>query len=133
VDHPPEVLIVDDFALGRTLAERQLRRAGYAVTAASSGEEALELARRRPPDAIVSDIRMPGMSGLDLLEAIRRDITLAHVPFLIVAGAIDDDERQRATSLDATCLDRSSDMREALHALAVALHLTEPLDEPPAA
>ena len=78
------VLVVDDeAAISRSLA-RVLGMAGHAVTTASSGEEAIAALAAQPFDVILSDIRMPGMSGLSLLRAVRaRD---ADIPVAFMTG-----------------------------------------------
>ncbi|MBX3357213.1 MAG: sigma-54-dependent Fis family transcriptional regulator [Phycisphaeraceae bacterium] len=65
------VLVVDDKELMRDSVAATLTRAGMTVITASSGEAAVELAAKRRPDAIVTDLRMPGMTGIDLLEQVR--------------------------------------------------------------
>jgi DNA-binding NtrC family response regulator len=66
------VLVVDDDPVLRRLVTDQAARMGFDSTAASSGEEALELVGRNDFDVVLLDIRMPGMSGLDALREIRR-------------------------------------------------------------
>ena len=67
----PTVLVVDDREVDRRLLERALTAAGYEVTEAASGNEALALIRNRPFDAAVVDLRLPGMEGIDLLRLIK--------------------------------------------------------------
>jgi EAL domain-containing protein (putative c-di-GMP-specific phosphodiesterase class I) len=79
------VLVVDDDdALARSVS-RLLQRAGYEVTVANDGAEAVELVTRQPFDVIVSDIQMPRMSGVDLLRIVRTyDLD---VPVILMTGA----------------------------------------------
>ncbi len=65
------VLIVDDEPAITVSLAKKLRREGYECLTANSGQEALELLASGPLDIVVSDVRMPGMSGLDLLKAIK--------------------------------------------------------------
>lgn len=65
------ILIVDDDHHLRQGFERLLAEEGYDVRAASSGEQALALVRERLPDCVIMDVRMPGMDGLDALQAMR--------------------------------------------------------------
>ncbi len=65
------VLVVDDEPAITVSLAKKLRREGYDCLTANSGEEALELLASGPLDIVVSDVRMPGMSGLDLLKAIK--------------------------------------------------------------
>jgi two-component system, NtrC family, response regulator HydG len=65
------ILVVDDDESNRVTLERLLRREGFAVHHASSGREAIDLLRSRAIDLVLTDLKMPGMSGLDLLRAVR--------------------------------------------------------------
>ena len=78
------ILLIDDDGGVRETTGRMLRNAGHLVEAASSGEQGFELARTGAFDLILSDMRMPGMSGLDLLRSLRE----AHVDaaFIIMTG-----------------------------------------------
>jgi len=66
------VLIVEDDEMIREMMDFTLTQAGYTVASASSGEAALELARRMKFSAILLDIHMPRMSGVDVLRALKR-------------------------------------------------------------
>src|SRR5215813_8784131 len=67
----PRVLIVDDEQAILRAYTRILSSNGYAVSTAPSGELALELFAREPVDVIVTDLTMPGMTGIDFLRAVR--------------------------------------------------------------
>jgi len=67
----PRILVIDDDTAVRDSTERILRGAGHSVQTASSGEEGLALASRGAFDVILSDMKMPGMSGLDVLRQLR--------------------------------------------------------------
>ncbi len=69
-----KILVVDDHPIVRETIEDILNREGYNITSAESGEQALELMHKEKYDILLSDIKMPGMSGLDLLEKARREI-----------------------------------------------------------
>ncbi|MCX7044880.1 MAG: sigma-54 dependent transcriptional regulator [Candidatus Sumerlaeota bacterium] len=66
-----QVVIADDDAGLRVLMRHALERSGYQVTEARDGQEAVELAEARPPDAMILDVRMPRMTGLEALELVR--------------------------------------------------------------
>jgi two-component system, NtrC family, nitrogen regulation response regulator GlnG len=68
---PLDVWIVDDDASIRWVLERALKQAGMDATAFENAESVLHALRREEPDVLVTDIRMPGKSGLDLLDEIR--------------------------------------------------------------
>ncbi|MFG0257331.1 MAG: sigma-54-dependent transcriptional regulator [Phycisphaerales bacterium JB043] len=65
------VLVVDDKEMLRDSVGVTLQRAGFTVLAAGGGEQALDIIHRRRPDAIVTDLKMPGMTGVELLEHVR--------------------------------------------------------------
>jgi response regulator RpfG family c-di-GMP phosphodiesterase len=67
----PSVYVVDDEPQICGLLTRILEREGYAVRAFTSGQEALDAARADPPDLVVTDLMMPGMTGLELVRAVR--------------------------------------------------------------
>jgi EAL domain-containing protein (putative c-di-GMP-specific phosphodiesterase class I) len=78
------ILVVDDDPAVLKMTRRRLERQGHRVVACTSGQEALEKLTRETFDAMVSDIRMPGMTGMDLLRAVREhDLDL---PVVLVTG-----------------------------------------------
>ena len=66
------VLVVDDKEMLRDSVGVTLQRAGHTVVAASGGEAALDVVASRRPDAVVTDLKMPGMTGIELLEHIKQ-------------------------------------------------------------
>ena len=70
------LLVVDDDALLRRSLAFNLEQAGYRVSTAASGEDALAMAKRDPPDLILLDIGLPGMDGLDTLRNFREGMGL---------------------------------------------------------
>ena len=69
MQHP--ILVVDDEAPNRTALERILTREGHTVIHAENGMQALERIREAPPAVMLTDLKMPGMTGLELLKAAR--------------------------------------------------------------
>src|SRR5262245_35408623 len=69
---PGLILVVDDEEIMREILETLLRREGYDVRLASSGEEGLQLARSMPFDAAIIDIMMPGINGIETLDELKR-------------------------------------------------------------
>ncbi len=65
------ILVVDDDESLRWVTRAQLQQSGFDVSAAASGEEALKRIGEFPPDLVITDLKMPGMCGLDLLKQIR--------------------------------------------------------------
>jgi len=66
------LLLVDDDARILSALERSLRREGYEILTAESGARALEVLAERPVDLVVSDHKMPGMNGLELLREVKQ-------------------------------------------------------------
>ncbi len=66
-----KLLVVDDEHLIRWSLEQNLKKQGYEVVTAGSGEEALRLVREEQPDLVLLDIQLPGISGIDVLEKIK--------------------------------------------------------------
>lgn len=85
---PVKVLLVDDNALGSGARKVILSDNGYIVETARSGEEAWEIFQREPFDIVVTDYKMPGMNGVDLIGLIRKASTPARV--ILLSGRIHD-------------------------------------------
>src|ERR671933_139598 len=83
------VLVVDDNEMNRDLLARRVRRQGHMVTVADDGVTALELMRTEPFDLVLLDIMMPKMNGYQVLEHLKADPNLRHIP-VIVISALDD-------------------------------------------
>jgi DNA-binding NtrC family response regulator len=93
------ILVVDDEIRYRELYARVLRDAGFDVHEAGSAADALEFMDRRTPDMVVSDVRMPAESGLDLLRRVRAE--KPELPFLLVTAYADVREAVDALKLGA--------------------------------
>jgi len=104
------LLVVDDQKLNRVLLARQLEQSGHTVLTASGGREALRMIGEQDIDLVLLDIVMPELSGLEVLNELRKTASPADLPVIMV------------TSLDA-----SEDVVEALHAGAND-YVTKPLD-----
>ncbi|MEW6277162.1 MAG: response regulator, partial [Candidatus Eremiobacterota bacterium] len=92
-----DILLVDDDDLVRQTLTLLLEREGFFVVAAASGEEALERARRRMFDLVISDVRMSGMSGLETVAALRSLLPEAHM--VMITGFSDEDAPVQALRL----------------------------------
>lgn len=68
-----KILLVEDSKFLRMATERALARAGYVVSTAADGMEAIELAQREQPDLILLDMLLPKMTGPDVLKALKND------------------------------------------------------------
>jgi DNA-binding NtrC family response regulator len=85
----PSVLIVDDDDAFRNVLTGELQRMGFAVTPVGSGREAIRHVGERAPDVVLLDLRLPDMSGLDVLKSIREKCPAADVIMLTGHGTID--------------------------------------------
>jgi diguanylate cyclase (GGDEF)-like protein len=85
------VLVIDDDAAQRRLVSINLEDEGFEVKVASSGEEGISVAREFSPEAIMLDIEMPGMDGIETCRQLKADSGLASIPVLFVTGRRDDD------------------------------------------
>ncbi|MGZ8482186.1 MAG: response regulator transcription factor [Candidatus Limnocylindria bacterium] len=85
-----KVLIVDDEPKIVRLVADYLEAAGFRVTTARSGEEALMRARTDPPDLVILDLGLPGLDGLDVTRALRRD---GELPIIMLTARHDETDR----------------------------------------
>jgi two-component system cell cycle response regulator DivK len=90
-------MVVEDNDLNRKLFCDVLKANGFEVEPVADGEKALDMARAVSPDLIIMDIQLPGISGVDLIEAARRDNALREIPVLAVTAfaAKGDEDRIR--------------------------------------
>ena len=95
----PLVLVVDDSITVRRVTQRLLSRAGFRVTLASDGIQALELIRDERPALVLSDIEMPRMDGLELTRQIRADAQLSDLPIIIITSRTGQKHRDHAAAL----------------------------------
>jgi CheY-like chemotaxis protein len=95
----PTILVIDDDPTARDLMATFLRKEGYRMVAAASGDEGVRLARTLRPDAITLDVIMPGMDGWGVLAALKADPDLADIPVAMVTIV---DDRKTGYSLGAT-------------------------------
>lgn len=92
-----KILLVDDYRDSLDVWRIYLHSAGFDVEAASDGLQGLRLASEVHPDVIVMDLNMPGLSGLELAEALRAKPETAAIPLIAVTGnsRSQSDERTR--------------------------------------
>lgn len=95
------VLIADDEAPITSILRSRLQRAGFVVSVAADGFEALELARAEPPQVVVTDLQMPRCNGFEFAQAMKKDPKLSDVPVLLLTarGYIIDDADRDSTNI----------------------------------
>ncbi len=100
------VLLIEDDPAVRTGLARGLRLAGYACLEAANGEVAVDLAHRRVPDVVLTDVQIPGKDGLEILRGFRADPQLANVPAIVVTGHATPETLKTIHSLNASFLSK---------------------------
>jgi two-component system chemotaxis sensor kinase CheA len=97
----PSVMVVDDALTIRELQKSILERAGYRVRTASNGAEALAMLAAEDTTLVLTDIEMPLMDGFALIEAMRKQPRLAHVPVIILSSRANEADRRRGLEAGA--------------------------------
>lgn len=87
-----KILIVDDEEPIRELIKYNIEKAGFITIAAENGISALSLARQELPDAIILDLMLPDMSGLDVCRVLKNDKALAAIPIVMVTAKTEDSD-----------------------------------------
>lgn len=95
------ILVVEDTDLLRRMYADRLTADGYRVIAAADGLEALSALRTDTPDLILLDLIMPKMSGLEVLELVKKDPRLKDIPVLVLSNLGQDTDIQRGLELGA--------------------------------
>ena len=83
------VLVIEDDLRFAAILRKVLHEKGFKWRHAGDGETGIDLVRERPPDAIILDMRLPGMSGWAVLEALKGDIRLRHIPVHVMTVEAD--------------------------------------------
>ena len=98
---PGRILIVDDFEDARDLYAEYLRLRGFEVTCAADGPAALAAAQPQRHDAIVLDLALPRMGGMEVLRALRADPQAPRTPIIILSASVGHDARDQALAAGA--------------------------------
>ncbi|OGH61355.1 MAG: hypothetical protein A3G34_05040 [Candidatus Lindowbacteria bacterium RIFCSPLOWO2_12_FULL_62_27] len=115
----PVILVVDDSITTRTLEKSLLEANGYQVTLAVDGIEAMARLKTEAVDLVVADIQMPRMDGFQLLEEMKKDRKLQHMPVILVTSleSREDQARGLALGADAYIMKRKFDQKDLLDTL----------------
>jgi two-component system, OmpR family, alkaline phosphatase synthesis response regulator PhoP len=97
----PRVLVVEDSPDIAELIRHYLERAKYTVDRLSSGAEVVTWVRQTPPDLVILDLMLPGLDGLHVCEALRRDRAAAHLPIIMLTAKGEEADRIRGLELGA--------------------------------
>lgn len=98
---PGRILVVDDTEANRDLLVRRLQRQGHATETATDGRQALEMLRASAYDLVLLDIMMPVLNGYEVLEHMRADAGLRHVPVVLISALGDDESIIKGIELGA--------------------------------
>ncbi len=96
-----KILVVDDEPEAVELVEFNLKQAGYNVSTAADGAEALKKARAQTPDLIVLDVMLPEMDGFEICKTLRLDTTTAKVPIIMLTAKAAEIDRVLGLELGA--------------------------------
>jgi diguanylate cyclase (GGDEF)-like protein len=83
---PTRILVVDDNSDNLEILRARLESRGYAVETATNGEDALKLVHAAPPELVLCDVMMPGISGLEVSQRIKGDQSLPFTPVILVTA-----------------------------------------------
>jgi adenylate cyclase len=95
------VLVVDDDALNRKLLTRSLENEGHVVRSAADGSEALRLLGNEPSDVVLLDILMPELDGFEVLQRMKDDVLLRHIPVIMISAVEDSESIVRCIEMGA--------------------------------
>ena len=98
------VLVVDDDPLFRELFKHSLEFEGIEVEVAESGRKAVEIIMANPPDLLLLDLKMPGVSGYDVIRWVRNDSTYARMKVVVITGQTSVKSAPEAKTVDAICI-----------------------------
>jgi len=94
----PRVLVVDDYVDATAVWSLYLQSAGFDVSTATDGPEAIRSALSLRPDVVVMDLNLPGCSGIDVARALQADPDGRHIPLIAATGCADRRELDEARS-----------------------------------
>jgi CheY-like chemotaxis protein len=90
-----KILVVDDNQLTLKMLEKILSNSGYAVLPASSGGDALTIARKKHPDLLLLDIALPDIDGIRVACSLKDDPDTEHIPVIFISSLLDEEIRKK--------------------------------------
>lgn len=96
-----KILIIEDEKDLRFFIAQALKNEGFEVLEAINGEEGMEILKKEKPDLILLDLILPGMSGYEFLEMIKKDSKLETIPVIILSNLGQEEEIERGLKLGA--------------------------------
>ena len=101
VNQQYSLLVVDDNEMNRDVLSRRLRRQGYRVAVAVDGRQALEMLQAEEFSLVLLDIMMPEMNGYQVLEHLKADSALRHIPVIMTTALDETDGIEKCIELGA--------------------------------
>jgi CheY-like chemotaxis protein len=98
-DHKKKILTVDDDRLALIILERILTDAGYTVIQATTGKDALAMAKQEQPDLALLDIDMPDMDGINLASILKNDRQTKNIPIIFLSASSGNGTQEEINSL----------------------------------
>jgi DNA-binding response OmpR family regulator len=118
----PKILVIDDEPNIQKLAEANLTARGFQVLVAADGEEGLKLAQLERPNLILLDLRLPGMSGWDVLMILKTDRKLQKIPVIIMTATVPQSEESKFLAMrTAGYLVKPFDINEMMRQVRLAI------------
>jgi len=106
---PVQVLVVDDEKANLDMLEALLKPAGFGVLKAGSGQEGIDMARSEMPSLILLDLMMPGLTGFDVVEALRGEEATRSIPIMVLtAKTLTEDDKRVLNGQVAAIFQRNS-------------------------
>lgn len=96
------VLIIDDDSTLREMYEEYLKASGFTVVTAQDGQEGLDQAKLSKPSAVLLDLMMPKMNGIEVLRRLKADDELKDIPVIVFTALIQDLEKQESFAAGAS-------------------------------
>ena len=95
------ILLIDDEQMYFKIMVKELDKAGYQLEYARNGNEGLSAVTSKNPDVIIVDLKLPDISGFEIIERLRADSEFGHIPIIVVSGKNELDDKLKAFSLGA--------------------------------
>lgn len=103
-NNTPKILIAEDETALRDLYKMRLELEGFKVISACDGKEALLKIKNEKPDLVLLDIMMPEMSGMEVLDEVKADASVANIPIIILSVLFNEDVKRQALEKGADYL-----------------------------
>ena len=128
------VLLIDDEETLCEVIRRGLERTGlFEVGFATDGKTGLLMARKGNPDVILLDVRMPKMSGIEVLRTLKRDYPLSEIPVLMLSGLLDESTKKECNyQYSEEFIEKPVDLRQLQMRIEAVLRRVGKLDPLPA-